>query len=178
MIGLAAAVIVQAVALAGEVVSMQMGLSIAPSMAPMPEMQVVGIGPISSLLATIIYLSLGGHLMLLRALASSLHTMPPGAGIVFTGGTPVAAALAGQIFSCAASAAAPVMVALLLTNLALAILSRAVPQLNAMMVSFPLSIGLGLLMYAVSLPNVSAVVARWVQELPTGIDGLLAPLQH
>ena len=66
------------------------------------------------------------------------------------------------------------MVTLLLTNIALAILSRAVPQLNAMMVSFPLTIGVGLLMFAVSLPNVSIVVARWVQDLPAGIDGLLA----
>lgn len=178
VIGLSAAVLVQAVGLAGEVMSMQMGLSIAPALAPVPELEVVGVGPISSLLATLIYLSLGGHLMLIRALAGSLHTLPPGSGIVFTGGGSVAMALAGQLFSCAASAAAPVMVTLLLTNLALAILSRAVPQLNAMMVSFPLTIGVGLLMYAVSLPNVSAVVARWVQALPGVVDGLLAPLTH
>jgi len=178
VIGLSAAVLVQAVGLAGEVMSMQMGLSIAPALAPVPEMQVVGIGPITTSLAILIYLSLGGHLMLLRAFADSLHTLPPGAGIQFTGGGPVAMALAGQVFSCAASVAAPVMVTLLLTNIALAILSRAVPQLNAMMVSFPLTIGLGLLMFAVSLPNVSTVFAHWVQQLPESVAGLLAPLQH
>jgi flagellar biosynthetic protein FliR len=178
VIGLSAAVLVQAVGLAGEVMSMQMGLSIAPALAPVPEMEVVGVGPIATMLAILIYLSLGGHLMLLRALADSLHTLPPGAGIEFTGGGPVAMALAGQLFSCAASVAAPVMVALLLTNIALAILSRAVPQLNAMMVSFPLTIGIGLIMFAVSLPNVSAVVASWVRELPASVDGLLVPFQH
>ena len=178
VIGLSAAVLVQAVGLAGEVMSMQMGLSIAPALAPVPEMEVVGVGPITTMLAVLIYLGLGGHLMLLRALADSLHTLPPGAGIVFTGGGHVATALAGQLFSCAASVAAPVMVALLLTNIALAILSRAVPQLNAMMVSFPLTIGIGLLMFAVSLPNVSAVVAGWVHDLPASVEGLLAPLQH
>lgn len=178
VIGLTAAVLVQGVGLAGEVISMQMGLSIAPALAPVPELEVVGIGPISTALAILIYLSLGGHLILLRALADSLHTLPPGAGIVFTGGGPVAAALAGQLFSCGASVAAPVMVTLLLTNLALAMLGRAVPQLNVMMVSFPLTIGVGLLMYAVSLPNVSSVVARWVQELPGSVDGMLAPFQR
>jgi flagellar biosynthetic protein FliR len=178
VIGLAAAVLVQAVGLAGEVISMQMGLSIAPALAPVPEMQVVGLGQISTLLAILIYLSLGGHLMLLHALASSLRTLPPGGGIVYTAGGPAATALAGQLFSCAASAAGPVMVTLLLTNIALAILSRAVPQMNAMMVSFPITIGVGLLMFAVSLPNVSSVVARWVQELPRGVDGLLVPFQH
>jgi flagellar biosynthetic protein FliR len=178
VIGLAAAVLVQAVGLAGEVMSMQMGLSIAPALAPVPELEVVGIGPLATTLALLIYLMLGGHLMLLRGLADSLHTLPPGAGIVFTGGGPVAAALAGQMFSCAASVAAPVMVTLLLTNIALAMLSRAVPQLNAMMVSFPLTIGAGLLMFAVSLPNVSSVVAGWVLELPASVNGLLVPFQQ
>ena len=177
VIGLAAAVLVQAVGLAGEVVSMQMGLSIAPALAPVPEMQVVGLGQISTLLAILIYLLLGGHLMLIRALGDSLRMLPPGGGIAFTAGGPAATALAGQLFSCAASAAGPVMVALLLTNIALAVLSRAVPQINAMTVSFPITIGVGLFMFAVSLPNVSAVVARWVQELPTGVEGLLIPFQ-
>jgi len=178
VIGLAAAVLVQAVGLAGEVISMQMGLSIAPALSPVPEMAVVGLGQVSTLLAILIYLGLGGHLMLLRSLADSLHSLPPGGGVLFTAGGPAATALAGRLFSCAASAAAPVMVALLLTNLALAVLSRAVPQVNAMTVSFPLTIGVGLIMYSVSLPNVSAVVARWVQELPGSVNGLLIPLQH
>jgi len=178
VIGLAASVLVQAVGLAGEVVSMQMGLNIAPSLSPVPEMQVVGLGQVMSLLAILIYLIMGGHLMLIRALAHSLQTLPPGGGVVFTAGGPTAAALAGQLFSCAASAAAPVMVALLLTNIAMAVMSRAVPQINAMTVSFPITISVGLLMFAVSLPNVSAVVARWVQELPASVDGLLVPFQH
>ena len=70
------------------------------------------------------------------------------------------------------------MVALLLTKLALAILGRAVPQLNAMMVSFPITIGVGLVMFGLSLPVVSNVIARWVQELPASTDGLLLHLQH
>jgi flagellar biosynthesis protein FliR len=178
VIGLSAAVLVQAVGLAGEVISMQMGLSIAPALAPVPEMQVVGLGQLSTLLAILIYLGMGGHLLLLRSLADSLKLLPPGGGIAFTAGGPAATALAGQLFACAASAAGPVMVALLLTNIALAVLGRAVPQINAMTVSFPITIGVGLLMYAVSLPNVSAVIARWVQELPASVDGLLIPFQH
>lgn len=178
VIGLTAGVLMQAVALAGEVLSMQMGLSIAPSFAPVPEMQVSGIAPISSLLAVLLYLGLGGHLMLLRALADSLQVLPPGSGIDFGAGQEVSIALAGQLFSCAVSAAAPVMVALLLTNVALAILSRAVPQMNAMMVSFPLTIGVGLFMFAVSLPIVSSVVCGWIDELPHGVQTVLTHFQH
>lgn len=177
IIGMTAAVIVQAVALAGEVMSMQMGLSIAPSYSPIPELQVSGIAPLVSMMSLVLYFGMGGHLMLLRALAESLRVLPPGGGIAFTAGEPVAIALAGQIFSCAISAAAPVMVALLLTNVSLGILSRAVPQLNAMAVSFPVSIGIGLLMFSVSLPIVSSVVAGWIQAMPNGVQDLLAHLQ-
>lgn len=177
IIGLVAAVIVQGVAFAGEVMSMQMGLSIAPSYSPIPELMVSGIGPLTSMLALILYFGIGGHLMLLRGLAESLQTLPPGGGIAFGAGEKASIALASQIFSCAVSAAAPVMVALLLTNIALGILSRAVPQLNAMMVSFPLSIGIGLLMFSVSLPIVASVITAWVHDMPGGVRELLTHLQ-
>ncbi len=177
-IGLVAAVIVQAVSLAGEVMSTQMGLSIAPSYSPIPELQVSGIGPLTSMLALLLYFSIGGHLTLLRGLADSLQALPPGGGIVFGAGEKVSTELAGRLFSCAISAAAPVMVALLLTNVALGILSRAVPQLNAMSVSFPLSIGVGLLMFSVSLPIVASVITGWLQDMPDGVHGLITHLQH
>ncbi|HTR97198.1 MAG TPA: flagellar biosynthetic protein FliR [Candidatus Acidoferrales bacterium] len=177
VIGLAAAIIVQGVGLAGEIISMQMGLSIAPALAPVPELQVVGVGPLSTALAILIYLTLGGHLALIHALGQSLRTLPPGGGLAFTAAGPAATELAGRLFSCAVSVAAPVMVTLLLTSLSLAILSRAVPQLNAMMVSFPITIGVGLLMFAVSMPVVSSVIARWVEVMPAGIDRLLPQLQ-
>ncbi|MFO1200800.1 MAG: flagellar biosynthetic protein FliR, partial [Burkholderiaceae bacterium] len=77
----------------------------------------------------------------------------------------------------AVSAAAPVMVALLLTNVALGILSRAVPQLNAMTVSFPLSIGVGLLMFSVSLPIVASVITGWLHGMPEDVRALLSHLQ-
>lgn len=176
IIGLVAAVIVQSLALAGEVMSMQMGLSIAPSYSPLPELMVSGIGPLTSMLGLILYFSIGGHLVLLRGLAESMQTLPPGGGIAFGAGEHASIVLAGQIFSCAISAAAPVMVALLLTNVALGILSRAVPQLNAMMVSFPLSIGVGLLMFSVSLPIVASVVAGWMNEMPGSVRELLSHL--
>ena len=54
------------------------------------------------------------------------------------------ASLAGTVFAVAVRAAAPIIAALLLANLGLAILSKAVPQLNAMAVGFPITIGLGL----------------------------------
>ena len=94
----------------------------------------------------------------------------------FAGAT--AAAAFSVVFTSAARVAAPAMVALLLTNIALAILARAVPQLNVIMVSFPMTIGIGLLMIGVSLPIIASAVNGWVLDLPdhitTVIDGYAA----
>lgn len=176
-IGLTAAVLVNAAAMAGEVLSMQMGLSIAPALSPVPEMQVAGIAPVTSLLSMLIYLSMGGHLVLLQGLAHSFQVLPPGCELAFVDGGQAAARVMGIMFSCAVSAAAPVMVALLLTNVALAILSKAVPQLNAMMVSFPITVGVGLIMFGASLPIVSSAIAGWFSHLPGSVDTMIQQLK-
>ena len=138
VIGLAAAVLVQGASLGGEVLSLQMGLSLGPALAPMPEVPISGIGQLQSMLALLVYVGMGGHLMLIRGLADSIRVLPPGTLVGFEGGR-TAIELAGGLFASALRTAAPVMVSLLLGNLALAVLSRAVPQFNAMMVSLPLS---------------------------------------
>lgn len=178
VIGLTAAVIVQALAYAGEVMSLQMGLSIAPALSPVPELQVVGVGQITSLLAIVIYLGIGGHLMLLRGLAESLRVLPPGGGYALDTGAVVATRLAGTVFQCAVTAAAPVMVALLLTNIAMAIMGRAVPQMNAMMMSFPITVGVGLLTFGLSLPIVTATVSGWMHGVPSGLTEILDRMSH
>lgn len=177
VLGLSAGVIVQALALAGEVMSLQMGLSIAPALSPVPEMQVVGLGQITSLFAVVLYLGLGGHLMLLRGLAESIRVLPPGGGYALDTGADTAIRLTSQMFACAVSACAPVLVALLLTNIAMAIMGRAVPQMNAMMMSFPITVGVGLLTFGLSLPIVAATVTGWMQDLPAGVTGLLDTLR-
>lgn len=174
VIGLTAAVIVQGVALAGEVISMQMGLSLSHALAPMPEAQLPDVGQIKSFLALLIYVSLGGHLMLLRGLADSLRVLPPGMPMDLAAGGRSAAAMAGTLYSCAVRAAAPVMVTLLLANVALAILGRAVPQVNAMLVSFPFTIGIGLVMLGAALPIVAWVICGWMQGLPATVTGVVA----
>lgn len=171
-IGLVAGVLVHAAGLAGEVLSLQMGLSLGPHLSPVPELQVAGVAPLTTLVAVFVYLAVGGHLAMLEGLADSLHALPPGRGLDLAAGG-AAARAAGALFSCALTTAAPVLVTLLLANVALAILSRAVPQLNAMLVSFPITIALGLLMLAASLPIVTQTTARWMHALPDAIERTL-----
>jgi flagellar biosynthetic protein FliR len=165
-IGLTAAAFLHGITLAGEVISIQAGLNLGPALSPMADQSVGGLGQAESLLATSIYVSMGGHLMLLEGLARSVALIPPGQIPDLTGGTRIVTALGNVVFTAGVRAAAPVMVALLITNLALAIMSKAVPQMSAMAVAFPITLSTGLLMFAASLPFFAMMVSRWVAGLP------------
>ena len=165
-IGLSAAVIVYGMSLAGEVVSIQMGLSLGPAISPMTELTVPGIGQLQSFLAVLIYLSVGGHLMLLRGLADSLKTLPPGMGIAPLNAPELATHLLDTVFGTAIQVAAPALVALLLTHVAVAITGRAVPQIHAILLAFPLTIGIGLMMVGASLPFTGAMLTDWMAQIP------------
>jgi flagellar biosynthetic protein FliR len=173
VIGLTAAVIVQGIGFAGEVISLQMGLGLGPALAPMPDLDTNGVGQLKALLALFIYTSVGGHLILLKGLAESLHTLPPGMPMNIEAGGRAGALLLGGLYSTALRAAAPVMVSLLLTNIALAIMSRAVPQLNIMIVALPVTIAVGLVMLGACLPFVASAIHGWFRDLPATVQSVV-----
>ncbi len=168
-IGLVGAVFMAGVGMAGEVAALQMGLNLGPALSPMAEGTVTGVGELKNLLALTLYVTLGGHLMLLSGVAGSFQVIPPGGMLAWDAGLRLVVDLGAAIFVTAVQVAAPVMVALLLANLALAILSKAVPQLNAMAVAFPITIGLGLLVLGASLPHTGSFIGGWVGTLPTSV---------
>src|SRR5512140_1780815 len=176
LIGLTAAVFVHGVALAGEVVATQMGLSMAPALNPMSDDLVPGIGQLKTLLAVMIYIALDGHLAMIRGLAESFRVLPPGVGFSLDAAPALAARFLGTVYSTALRAAAPAMVALFLVNLAVAITGRAVPQFPAMMVIFPITITAGFIMIILALPAISLTLARWMAEVPGRILEVLTAL--
>jgi flagellar biosynthesis protein FliR len=176
-IGLTAAVLVQGAVLAGEVVSLQMGLSLGAALGGNPDLEAEGVGQFQQLLALFLYVGVGGHLLLLKGVAASLQALPPGAPLELATGGGAAASLFGTLFTSGLSIAAPVMVTMLLVNLGLATLSRAVPQLNAMMVSLPLTIGVGLVALAAAVPLVAYAIAGWMNGLPADVTRVLGAFQ-
>ncbi len=99
-----------------------------------------------------LFIAIGGDAWTLRGLARTFSAGPadPGAGA----GPLVAGAAQefGTIFISAVEVAAPVMLALLITDVAFGMVSRVVPQLNVFAVGFPMKVGVALLVVAASLP--------------------------
>lgn len=149
--GFAARVVFTAVDLAGEFIGFQMGLGFATFYDPLNSAQTPVISEFIGLLGLLLFLSLNGHLIYIATLAQSFHAIPVSATSLGTGSWLNIAELGGKIFSAGLLIALPVIVALMITNIALAVLTRAAPQLNIFALGFPLTLIGGFIALAISM---------------------------
>ncbi len=171
-IGLAAGLYIGAAAAAGDLLAIQMGLAGASTLNPLSEEQLPVLGQFAQLAALAIVLSLGGHLLILESLRESVIAVPLGGPIDVEAGLAGAVTLGGKLFLIALRLAAPVVAVLLLGNVILGVLGRAVPQMNLLMVAFPVQIGIGLLALAALFPVTATLLGGWPFDFGTDASGL------
>lgn len=175
-LGLGAAIFVGAAEAAGDTLAVQMGLSGANVVDPMSQTQLPVLGQLLGLFATALILATGGHLVILGALHRSLEILPPGRPLDVGEGMLAVAALGGTLLELGLRLAAPVVGAMMVGNVALGILARTVPQLNILMVAFPVQIALGLFVLAATLPVMATAFADWPADYGAVVGGLLDAL--
>jgi flagellar biosynthetic protein FliR len=171
-IGLSAAVFLAGVAVAAEVVSLQMGLSLGVAFGGMADVGTPGVGQLEGQFSLAVYVAVGGHLALVAAVAQSFRAIPPGGALALQSGGHALLALGGSIFPVAVQVAAPMMVALLITNIGLAVLNRAVPQLNTMMVAVPVTVSVGLVALGATMPYALDFVGKWAASTGVTADAV------
>lgn len=150
-LGLLSQVIFTAVEFCGQIVGMQMGLSIANLFDPSMGGQVSIISAFQNMLAILLFLSLGVHHIFLRSIVESYQVIPLGGWHVSGELVQFLTGSIGGVFALGVKLAAPVMVALLAVNVLLGIMARSFPQMNVFMISMPLQIGIGFLILGLSL---------------------------
>jgi flagellar biosynthetic protein FliR len=161
--GFSIRLIFTAVEMAGEFAGLQMGLGFASFYDPINASFTPVIAQFLGVLSILIFLALNGHLLLISALAESFQTLPIGS-MMQTKGIYGVANLGGSIFEFALQLSLPIVAALLITNLALGILTRAAPQLNLFAVGFPITVAMGFLVLALSMPYLSPMLDRLIHE--------------
>lgn len=157
-------VIFTAIGLAGELISMQMGLGFATLYDPASTSQTGVTGEFVALLATLLFLGMDGHLTLIATLADSFRAMPviaapPGPGFLLN-----VVEWGRMIFVYGLLLALPVLVTLIIVNIALAVLSRAAPQLNLMNIGFPITLTVGMVVLAESFSYLITPLQRMYEE--------------
>jgi flagellar biosynthetic protein FliR len=156
--GFAMRVVFAAVEMAGEVSSLTMGLGFATFFDPMSSGRSSAVSQFLALIATMAFLAANAHLVLLEALAESFISMPVSATPMSSGAPLELARWGAHIFSAGLQLSLPIVAALLITNVALGILTRAAPQLNIFGIGFPVSLGVGLLVISMVLPYLNTPI--------------------
>lgn len=154
--GLALRLVFSAIDLAGMMISTQMGLGFATAYDPQTASQTPVVSELIGMLALLVFLSIDGHLMVLSTLVQSFTFLPVGLLAISEASWLNIANAGGIIFSAGVMLALPAVTALLITNVALGVLGRVAPQLNLIVIGFPVTILLGFIALYVGMSYLAA----------------------
>lgn len=162
------------VEMAGQFMSFQMGFAMARAIDPQTGAQTTVLTQFMYMFTLLIFLSIDGHHIFIRALAASFYVVPPNSLSFDPSLSNALIKISGNMFLIGVRIAAPVMVALFLSNLCLGIVARTVPQVNILMVGFPINLCIGLILFILVLKNVSPLLS----DLINGMGDTLIRLIH
>ena len=165
MMGLVLQVAIAAVVVAGQAISNAMGLFMAmmidPNLGNVPT-----VAQFLIVLATLIFVGLGGHALLLAVLVESFASLPVGNFVAVDQSWRQMLAWSSMIFLGGLLIAMPVMVTLLFINIGIGVITRAAPSLNIFAVGLPATIVLGFFILILSMANIGARLQwLWTQGL-------------
>ena len=163
-LGFSLQILFAAVSLGGELLANSMGLSLAFNLDPLHGAATPALGQLYSVLVTMLFLVLNGHLVLIRTLVEGFRTLPIGTGGLGPYGLWAVVLWGQQLFSGALAVALPGVTALLIANLAFGVVSRAAPTLNLFAVGLPVSLVLGLLAVIAGLPALESGFIRLLAD--------------
>ncbi len=158
--------------LVGRTIDIQSGFGLALLIDPTTRGQIPLAGTIFALLAAVIFFAIGGHHELLRFFSVSLEVVPLGAA---TGSNPLPALLAyiATIFLMAFGVGAAAILALFLTDMSIAMMSRTVPQLNALLLGIQVKALLVLLALPVAVSMSGVLMTQMATTTLRAIAGLV-----
>jgi flagellar biosynthetic protein FliR len=157
-------IVFAAIEMAGEVSSLTMGLGFASFFDPNTAGRSSAVSQMLTLIATMAFLAMNAHLVLLETLAESFISMPISATPMSANGPLEVVRWGGRIFATGLQLSLPIVAALLITNVALGILTRAAPQLNLFGVGFPITLTVGFLLIGATLPYLNMPIQNWFNQ--------------
>ena len=178
VLGFAMRLIMAAVELAGNVLGFQVGFAMANALDPVSQVQTPVFGQLMTVLATLLYFQVDGHLLVLLALGSSFQFIPPFGAHLSAPLLPDVTGLIQRTYETGMRLAFPVMAATFLVHVTMGLLGRLVPQMNILLASFPITISVGLLVLGLGLPFIAMVFQESVLGMENILWELLQGLGH
>jgi flagellar biosynthetic protein FliR len=157
LIGVAMGFVIQlvftTVILGGQVMALQMGLGFASMVDPVTGTQVPMISQFWVLVATLLFVVMDGHLMIVQVVLESFRGIPVGPTGFDRSAWWTLASQGAHVFAGGVLIAIPVVASVLVVNLAFGIMTRASPQLNIFAVGFPITMSVGFGVMILTLPT-------------------------
>jgi flagellar biosynthetic protein FliR len=152
LIGFAAALLFAGVQFGGHLIDQELGILQANLLDPMLNEPISILGQFKVLLATLVYLLINGHHLLIAAVSDSFRAVPL-LGLTFSQGVALELSdtLMRDVFRMGVEIAGPALVTLFLVSIALAFMARTAPEMNIFALSFPLRFAVGLVVVALGV---------------------------
>lgn len=166
ILGLAIRFLFAAIQTGGQLIGFQMGFAMVNVVDPDSGVSEAVTAHFLYMVSLLTFLSLNGHLYLLDGLLRSFDLLPPGAILITPSLVNQIFTLSGQLFLLAIQIGAPVIAAILLVDLALALVSRAAPQMNVLLVGFPIKIGVGFLFLGIIFEIITMYMEGFISRMP------------
>lgn len=174
-IGFCGGLIFSGIQMAGQLLSIQMGLAISDILDPVTQQHVPILGQFYLFIASLTFIFINGHIWLFESIYKSYNVIPINYNFIFSG--PVVENIiyfVSQIFQIAFSIIMPIYAILIITATVLGFMSKAMPQMNVFMVALPLKIYIGIaLMVAFAIPT-SSYIASLMQTLLQNISTMFS----
>lgn len=167
--GLVFLIVFQSFVVAGHLIAMGMGLAFAQMVDPGTGVNSPVVSQYFTIVVTLLFLALNGHLLVIQVVADSFEYLPIGINFLNTDSLRLLFEFGGYMFSAGVLVALPAITALLLINVSFGVVTRAAPSLNIFAVGFPVTLLTGLVMLSLTtpliLPHLQEMVHRAVEVI-------------
>jgi flagellar biosynthetic protein FliR len=153
-----------AVEAAGSLTDLVAGFSYGSIIDPVNGNQGGVMSSLYGLVGTALFIAIGGDAWALRGLARTFTLVPLSKAPQISSLASGVEQAFGTIFIAALEVAAPVLLALLITDIAFGMVSRVVPQLNVFAVGFPMKVGVALLVVSAALPFIGGFMSNQIAD--------------
>ncbi|MGL5084786.1 MAG: flagellar biosynthetic protein FliR, partial [Clostridium sp.] len=166
ILGLITNVAFEVVIMAGSLMDVHIGLSMVNVLDPNSKANTSITGNLLHFIAMIIFFSINGHHMLIKSLIESFILVPLGQTIVSGESMMALIEVITKFFVIGLKIAIPIVLIIIITDLCMGLISRAVPQINVMVLGMPVKILLGLISITIALPIIIKVFIGSISYLP------------
>ncbi len=173
IIGYVCYIVFTAVHFAGQIIDLQVGFGMVNVLDPVTNIQV----PITSnfyfMISMLVFMAFNGHHALIRALFDSYNIVPIGTAIFNTNLMNDILRIFGNIFVIGFKISAPIIAAILITDVTLGVISKSVPQLNFFVIGMPLKILMGLAAMILTMPMFISIVDMLINGMNSEVYNMM-----